>query len=133
LLAILFHNGNTYFRLIRVETNLIFLNLGSNIRDNMLCVLFPSYLTKDERKPLKMPHTYLLMLNISNDNSWATIKSSSIKSYKLSEILDFSLSFRLKVIITLKALKKNQCPRDWFNTQTLTTKKKTSTIIWDMC
>jgi len=69
----------------------------------MLCVLFPSYLTKNERKPLKMPHTYLLMLNISNDNSWATIKSSSIKSYKLSEILDFSLSFRLKVIITLKA------------------------------
>jgi hypothetical protein len=55
----------------------------------MLCVLFLSYFLKNQRKPFKIPHTFLLMLNANNDNSWATTKSSSIKSCKLNEILDF--------------------------------------------
>ncbi len=55
----------------------------------MLCVLFPSYFLKNERKPSKMPHTSLLMLDANNHNSWATIESSLINSYKLSEILNF--------------------------------------------
>jgi hypothetical protein len=33
------------------------------------------------------------------------------------------------VIITFKASKSNQCPRDWSNTQALTIEDKTSTII----
>jgi hypothetical protein len=37
------------------------------------------------------------------------------------------------VIFTFKALESNQCPWDWFNTQALITKDKTSTTIWDMC
>jgi hypothetical protein len=56
------------------------------------------------------------MLDASNDNFWATIESSSIKSYKLSEISNSFLSFKLIVIVTFKALKSNQCPRDSFNT-----------------
>jgi len=59
----------TYSRPIKNETNLKLLNLGFNIKDNMLCVLFPSYFLKNERKPSKMPHTSLLMLDVSNDNS----------------------------------------------------------------
>jgi hypothetical protein len=69
------------------------------------------------------------MLDVNNDNSWATTKSSIIKSCKLDEIPNFSLSFRLIVIIVFKALENNQCPQDCFNTQVLTTKNKTSTII----
>ncbi len=84
---------------------------------------------KNERKRSKITHISLLMLDANNDNSWATTKSSSIKSCKLDEIPDFSLSFRLIVIVAFKALKSNQCPRDWFNTQTLTNEDKTSTII----
>jgi len=99
----------------------------------MLFVLFPSYFLKNERKPFKMPHISLLMLDASNDNSWVATKASSIKSYKLSEIPDSSLSFRLIVIFTFKALESNQCPWDWFNTQALITKDKTSITIWDMC
>jgi hypothetical protein len=37
----------TCFQLIRNETNFKLLNLESNIRDNMLCVLFPSYFLKN--------------------------------------------------------------------------------------
>ncbi len=95
----------------------------------MLCVLFSSYFLNNERKPYKTPHISLLMLNASNDNSWATTESLSIKSCKLSEILDSFLSFKLIVIITFKASKSNQCPRDWSNTQALTIEDKTSTII----
>jgi hypothetical protein len=119
----------TCFQPIKYETNLQLLNLGSNTSDNILCVLFLSHFLKNERKPSKTPHTSLLMLNASNDNSWVTTKSSSIKSYKLSEIPNFSLSFKLIVIITFKALESNKCPRDWFNTQALTIEDKTSIII----
>jgi len=77
----------------------------------MLCVLFLSYLLMNEKKPYKMPHTFLLMLDKNDDNSWATIESSSIKSCKLNEIPDFVLSFKLIVIVTFKASKSNQCRR----------------------
>jgi hypothetical protein len=50
------------------------------------------------------------MLDASNDNSWAITKSSSIKSYKLNDTLDSSLSFKFIVIVTFKALENNQCP-----------------------
>jgi hypothetical protein len=95
----------------------------------MLCALFFSYFLKNEEKPFKMPHTSLLMLDANNDNSWATTKSSSIKSCKLDEISNSSLSFRLIVIIAFKTSKSNQCPQYWFNTQTLIIEDKTSTII----
>jgi len=114
---------------IKDETNLKLLNPQFNINGNMLCVFFPSYFLTIERKPSKMPHTFFLMLDASNDNSWATRKSSSIKSYKLSEILYSPLSFKLILIVTFKALESNQCPRDWLNTQTLITESKTSIII----
>jgi len=52
----------------------------------MLCALFPSCFLKNERKPSKMPHISLPMLDGNNDNSWATIESSSIESCKLDEI-----------------------------------------------
>jgi hypothetical protein len=39
---------------------------------------------------LKLPHTSLLMLDASNDNSKATTKFSSTKSCKLDEISNFS-------------------------------------------
>jgi hypothetical protein len=79
----------TCFQPIRDETNLRLLNLGSNIKDNMLCVLFPSYFKNNERKPSKMPHISLPMLNVNNDNSQVITESSSIKPCKLDEISDF--------------------------------------------
>jgi len=114
---------------IRDEINFKLLNLGFNIRDNVLCVLFPSYFFLNERKPFKTPHNFLIMLDASNDNSWATTKSSSIKSYKLNEIPDSFVSFRFIMIVTFKALENNQCPQDWFNTQALTIENKISIII----
>jgi hypothetical protein len=72
--------------------------------------LFPSYFLKNERKPSKTTHISLLTLDASNDNFWAATKSSSIKSYKLSEIPYSPLSFKLIVIFTFKALESNQCP-----------------------
>jgi hypothetical protein len=93
---------------IKDETNLKLLSLGSNIKDNMLCALFLSYFLKNEKKPSKMPHIFLLMLDANNDNSWATTKSPSIKSYKLNS--RFSFKFQVIVIITFKALESNQCP-----------------------
>jgi len=50
------------------------------------------------------------MLDVNNDNSWATIESSSIKSYKLNEILHSSLSFKLIKIVTFKASESDECP-----------------------
>jgi hypothetical protein len=54
-----------------------------------------------------MTHISLLTLDASNDNFWVATKSSSIKSYKLNEILDSPLSFKLIVIFTFKALESN--------------------------
>ncbi len=99
------HFNNGCFWPITYETKLRLLNLGSNIRDR-LCVLFFSYFFKNERKPSKTPHTFLLVLEVSNDNSKVPIESSSIKSSKLDEIP----SFKLIVIVTFKASKNNQCP-----------------------
>jgi len=93
-----------------------------------MCFISFTLLKNLKKKPSKTPHTSLLMLDASNDNSWATTKSSLIKSYKLSEISIFKKSFGLIVIVTFKALESNQCPRDWFNTLTLTTEDKTSII-----
>jgi len=90
------------------ETNLRLLNLKFNIK-NMLCALFFSYFFKNERKPSKTLDIYFLKLNASNDNNKVTTKSS-IKSSKLNEILDYSLSFKLIVIIAFKKSKNNQCP-----------------------
>jgi hypothetical protein len=76
----------------------------------MLCVLFLSYFLNNDKKSSKTPHTSLLMLDASNDNFWATIESSSIKSYNSSEISNSFLSFKLIVIVTFKALESNKCP-----------------------
>jgi hypothetical protein len=76
----------------------------------MLCVLSFSYFLKNEKKPLKAPHTSLLVLDVNNNNSKPTTKSSSIKSNKLDEILDYSLSFKLIVIVAFKTSKNNKCP-----------------------
>jgi hypothetical protein len=75
----------------------------------MLCALFFSYFLNNDRKPSKTPHTSFLMLDASNDNTWATTESSSIKSYKLSKIPNSSLSFKFIMIVTFKALENNQC------------------------
>lgn len=73
-------------------------------------MFFFSYFLKNEIKLSKTPHTFLLMLDASNDNSKVTIESSSIKSSKLDEIPFFKKSFKLIVIATFKASKSNQCP-----------------------
>jgi Holliday junction resolvase RusA-like endonuclease len=94
----------------------------------MLCALLFSYFFKNERKPSKTLDIYLLKLNSSNDNYKATTESS-IKSSKLNEILDYSLSFKLIMIVAFKKSKSNQCPWDWFNTQALTIGNTTSIMI----
>ncbi len=43
----------TCFQSIKYETNLKLLNLGLNIKDNMLCALFLSYFLKMKENQLK--------------------------------------------------------------------------------
>jgi hypothetical protein len=90
------------FQPIRDETNLRLLNLGPDIRDNILCDLFSSYFLKNERKPSQTPYIFLLMLDASNDNFKATTISSSIKSSKLDEISFLKKKIKVIVIIAFK-------------------------------
>jgi hypothetical protein len=54
------------------------LNLGSNIKDNILWVFF-SYFLKNEKKESNTIQTFFLMLEAKQINSKATIESSSIR------------------------------------------------------
>jgi hypothetical protein len=54
LFNIIFHNGNTLF-LTNKRKNQLGLNLGSNIRDNMLWSFFLKYFFKIEKKRSKTP------------------------------------------------------------------------------
>jgi hypothetical protein len=83
----------------------------------MLCALFFSYFFNNERKPSKTLDTYLLKLNASNDNYKAIPKSSSIKSSILNEILDYSLSFKLIVIVAFKKSKSSTHKHSQLETQ----------------
>jgi len=54
----------------------------------------------------KTTHISLLMLDANNDNSWATTKSSSIKSCKLDEIPDFLFKFQAHSDCCIQSIKK---------------------------
>jgi hypothetical protein len=60
---------------MRNETNLKFLNLGSNIKDNMLYALSSSYFLKNEKKTiqnnrkLQVPTYYVKFQDDDDDNN----------------------------------------------------------------
>ncbi len=55
------------------------LNLGSNIREIMLCVFFFSYFFRNERKKINSPQTSFLMLEANKVNSLTRSYSFFIK------------------------------------------------------
>jgi hypothetical protein len=64
------------------ETRRKFLNLGSSIKDNMLCAFFSSFVFNNERKEAKTPNTLDLMLKAKVVNSKENQVSSSMKDSK---------------------------------------------------
>ncbi len=66
-----------------------------------MCFIFFIFL-EEWKKTIKNPMYFSFSVKSNIDNSKATTKSSSIKSSKLDEILDFSLSFTLIMIIAFK-------------------------------
>jgi hypothetical protein len=89
---------------IKDEINLRLLNLKSNIKDNM-CFKKKKFL-ENERKPSKTPHTFFLMLDVSNDNSKTTTESSSNKSFKLNEIPNSFFKFQAHSDCCIQNIKK---------------------------
>jgi hypothetical protein len=64
------------------ETRQKLLNIGSSIKDNMLCVFFFSYVLKNERKVFKTPNISNLMLEMRVVNLKKIPVSSSMKDSK---------------------------------------------------
>jgi hypothetical protein len=64
------------------ETKRRLLNLGSNIKNNILFVFFFSYVLQNERKESKTPNTFNLMLETKVVNSKESPMSSSMKDSK---------------------------------------------------
>lgn len=104
--------------------NFMFLNLGSNIRTNMLWPLFLSYLSYACRKEIKGRKTSRICHFIwtsSSFNSWLK-KSSSIRLSRIGwNVNSFKISQNLDVTNykTSKSNQSNQCPWLWFKTQPL--------------
>ncbi len=91
-----------------------YLNLGSNIKSNILCVFILSIFFKKERNLYKIPQTSFLMLKAKQINSSATQKSSSIRVQKDGAFCGFSLNFKLMEMVEWIASFNNQCPLNWF-------------------
>jgi len=98
------------------ETRQKFLNLGSSIKDNMLCVFFSSYIFKNERKEAKIPNTSNLMLETKVVNFKESQVSSSTRNSKGLKCIS-SLALELMVMAIFKPFDNNQCPIDGFKTQ----------------
>ncbi len=109
------------------------LNFEFNIRTNILCAFHSSNFFKKERKLSKTPQTSFLMLEAKYINSSGTPKSSSIRVWQDGAFLGFSFNFKLMEMVEWKASLNNQCPLDWFRTQTITIEKRLSTINWQIC
>jgi len=79
-----------YSQSMKEDTKWRLLNLGFNIKDNILCVFF-SYISIKERKESKSLHIFFLMLQAKVINSIATLESSFIKV--LNEGSPFNFKF----------------------------------------
>jgi hypothetical protein len=67
-----------------------FLTHGSNINESMLWAFLSSYVFRNERKELRTPQTYFLMLEANKNNSRIIAKSLSINWSKFYTILTSS-------------------------------------------
>jgi hypothetical protein len=83
-----------YFLPTYEETSQRFLNLGSSIKDNMLCVFFSSYVLKNERKESKTPNISNLMLEAKVANFKESSTSSFMKDSKERTQMHFIPGFR---------------------------------------
>jgi hypothetical protein len=107
-----------------------FLNLGSNIKDNVLWTFFSLYFFKRNQKS-KTPQT-LFMSKVKNPNSRTRMDSYSINYQKN---LNFRLIFNFKQMemAEFKTSLNNQWLLHSLKTQANTTGERTSTMIWDTC
>lgn len=94
---------------INKETNQRILNLGSNIKDNMLWDVFFHIFLK-MKKSSKTPHIPFLMLDASTDNCHTKIIFHII-SIRNATINSF-LNFNVMVNVTCKGSENNQCSWD---------------------
>jgi len=88
---------------INEDTRLRLLNLGCNIKENILWAFFSSIFFKKERKDSNTTQTSFLMLDAKKVNSSTIIDSSSIKFYRNDKILSAFLSFKTMDITEFKA------------------------------
>ncbi len=84
---------------MKEDINRRLLNLGSNIKANILCVFLSLNFFEKERKLFKTPQTSFLMLKAKQINSSATSKSSSIRVWKDGAFFGSSLNFKLMEIV----------------------------------
>jgi hypothetical protein len=115
---IIFHHKNNLFPTNKTKNQPKILNLGLNVRNNMLWV-FSFHILLEIKKPSKTlhgqlwRHSYIIFHHISHRRCHS----------------NFVFYFKAMVIATCKASKSNQCPWVWLNIETLTTRKTIWTII----
>jgi len=100
------------------------LNLGFNIRANILGVFLSSYFFKKERKLSKTLQTTFLMLEVKQINSSAKAKSSFIRVSRNGAFFYSFLIFKILKMAKWRASLNNQCPLYWFKTQVVTIEEK---------
>jgi len=101
---------------INEDTRLKFLNLGFNIKENILRALFSLSFFKKERKDFNTTQTSIPMLDAKEVNSSTTIDSSSIKFCEEGITSSAFYSFKTMDIAEFRASLSNQCPQDWLKT-----------------
>jgi hypothetical protein len=115
------------------KTHPRFLNLGFNIKANILCVFHLSNFFK-ERKLYVTPHTFFLLLEEPNKLIQnVTSKLFSIRVWKNGAFFDFTINFKLMEMVEWRASFNNQCPLYWFRLQIITIGERQSTTIWQIC
>jgi hypothetical protein len=89
------------------DTRQRILNLGSNIKENILWALFFKFFFKKERKDFSTTQTPFLMLEAKKVNSSTIIDSSSIKFNKDGKTSGTFLSFKIIDIVEFNTLFSN--------------------------
>ncbi len=112
-------------RPMKEDTKRRLLNLGSNIRANVLCVFLSSNFLKKERKLFRTPQTFFLMLEAKQIHSSATPNLFSIKVWKDGAFSSSSLNFKLMEMAKWRASPNNQFSLNWFRTQAIITRENT--------
>jgi hypothetical protein len=95
---------------INEDTRQKLLNLGCNIKENILRAIFSSSFFKKEKKNFNTTQTSILMLDAKEANSSTTIDFTSNEFCKESRTSCASLSLKIMDIAKFRASLSNQCP-----------------------